>query len=51
MQEDTLGNGTFNHKVWYENGQPVRGSGTRTGSGGFPSRKLWRDGKLAGNRR
>ena len=39
MQEDTLGNGTFNHKVWYENGQPVRGSGTRTGPGGFPSRK------------
>ena len=48
MQEDTLGNGTFNHKVWYENGQPVRGVRDPDGSGRFSVTETWRDGKLAG---
>ncbi len=48
MQEDTLGNGTFNHKVWYENGQPVRGIRDPDGSGRFSVMETWRDGKLAG---
>ncbi len=49
MQEDTLGEGSsgFNHRVWYVNGQPVRGARDPDGSGRFAISETWRDGRLA----
>jgi hypothetical protein len=46
LEEDTLGKGTFNHRVWYENGQPVRGARDPDGSGRFSISETWRDGRL-----
>ncbi len=49
MEEDTLGEGTsvFNHRVWYENGQPVRGARDPDGTGRFSISETWADGRLA----
>lgn len=47
MEEDTLGKGTFDHRVWYQDGQPVRGSRDLDGSGRFAVSETWRDGRLA----
>lgn len=47
LEEDTLGRGVFDHKVWYLNGQPVRGIRDLDGSGRFPVTETWRDGRLA----
>jgi len=48
MEESTFGKGVFDHRVWYENGQPVRGARDPDGSGKFLVRETWRDGRLAG---
>jgi hypothetical protein len=47
MEESTLGKGTFDHLVWYENGQPFRGTRDLDGSGRFAVNETWQDGKLA----
>ncbi len=49
MEEKTqAGIGAFDHLVWYENGQPVRGERDLDGSGRFSVSETWRDGRLAG---
>jgi len=47
MEENTLGKGAFDHRVWYDNGEPVRGERDLDGSGKFAVKETWRDGKLA----
>jgi tetratricopeptide (TPR) repeat protein len=48
MEEDTDGDGVFDHRVWYVNGSPSRGERALTGNGLFQVRETWRDGKLEG---
>ena len=47
MEESTLGTGTFDHMVWFENGQPIRGLRDADGSGKFTIIETWQNGKLA----
>ncbi|HVP18745.1 MAG TPA: tetratricopeptide repeat protein [Spirochaetia bacterium] len=47
LEEDTLGTGRFDHRVWYENGQPVRGARDLDGSGRYLLSETWRNGRLA----
>ena len=47
MEEDSDGDGAFDHRVWYVNGSPLRGERALTGNGLFQVKETWRDGKLA----
>jgi hypothetical protein len=47
MEEDTDGDGVFDHRVWYLNGAPSRGERALTGNGLFQVRETWRNGRLA----
>jgi tetratricopeptide (TPR) repeat protein len=47
MEESVLGTGTFDHLVWFENGQPIRGLRDADGSGRFTIIETWQNGKLA----
>jgi hypothetical protein len=46
VEEDTDGDGRLDHRVWFLNGQPVRGERSPTGDGFFPIKETWRGGKL-----
>ena len=48
MQEDASGDGVPDHRVWYRNGVPVRGSRSLTGDGTWQVSEMWRDGRMAG---
>ena len=49
MEEKTqAGESAFDHLVWYQDGQPVRGERDLDGSGRFSVSETWRDGRLAG---
>ena len=48
MEEDSDGDGVFDHRVWYVNGAPSRGERALTGNGLFQVKETWRDGKLTG---
>jgi tetratricopeptide (TPR) repeat protein len=47
MEESILGTGTFDHLVWFENGQPIRGVRDADGSGKFTIVETWQNGKIA----
>lgn len=46
VEEDADGDGRIDHRVWFLNGQPVRGERSLTGDGVFPIKETWRGGKL-----
>lgn len=46
VEEDADGDGQLDHRVWFLNGQPVRGERSLTGDGVFPIKETWRGGKL-----
>jgi Tfp pilus assembly protein PilF len=46
MEEDADGDGRLDHRVWFLNGQPVRGERSPAGDGVFPIKETWRAGKL-----
>ena len=47
MEEDTNGDGTIDHRVWYENGRAVRGERSLIGNGIFTVAETWNGEKLA----
>jgi tetratricopeptide (TPR) repeat protein len=47
MEEDSTGDGVFDHRVWFENGVAVRGVKSLAGDGLFQVRETWREGRLA----
>jgi tetratricopeptide (TPR) repeat protein len=46
-EEDTDGDGLFDHRVWFSNGIPVRGERSLGSAGAFPARETWSNGVLA----
>ena len=45
-EEDADGDGRLDHRVWFVNGQPVRGERSLTGDGVFQIKETWSGGKL-----
>ena len=46
VEEDADGDGRLDHRVWFLNGQPVRGERSLTGDGVFQIKETWSGGKL-----
>jgi hypothetical protein len=46
MEEDLDRDGRIDHRLWYENGWPVRGARDLTGDGIFEATEIYRNGKL-----
>lgn len=46
IEEDADGDGRLDHRVWFLNGQPVRGERSLTGDGVFQIKETWSGGKL-----
>ena len=46
LEEDSDGDGRLDHRVWFADGQPVRGERSLTGDGVYPIKETWRGGKL-----
>ncbi len=47
MEESSVGNGVFDHRVWYARGEPVRGARSLTGNGVFQVAETWTNGRLS----
>jgi len=47
LEEDADGDGAIDHRLWYANGSPVRGTRDLNGDGGFEGAETWSGGKLA----
>jgi tetratricopeptide (TPR) repeat protein len=47
MEEDADGDGVIDHRVWYAEGEPVRGERSLAVNGVFPVKETWRGGVLA----
>jgi hypothetical protein len=50
VEEDADGDGRLDHRLWFQNGLPVRGERSLTGDGAFPIKETWRAGKLVGEK-
>ena len=46
VEEDADGDGRLDHRVWFLNGQPVRGERSLADDGVFPIKETWSGGKL-----
>ncbi|HET6486577.1 MAG TPA: hypothetical protein VFH83_09175 [Spirochaetia bacterium] len=46
LEEDTNGDGLMDHRVWFQDGQPVRGERSLDGGVTFPIGETWRAGIL-----
>jgi tetratricopeptide (TPR) repeat protein len=47
MEESLAGDGIIDHRLWYRDGQPDRGSRSLAHDGEFPVVETWKNGKLA----
>jgi tetratricopeptide (TPR) repeat protein len=47
LEEDANGDGVIDHRVWYSEGEPVRGERSLSVNGVFPVKETWRGGELA----
>jgi tetratricopeptide (TPR) repeat protein len=47
MEESLSGDGIMDHRVWFQGGQPQRGSRSLSRDGVFRVSETWKDGKLA----
>lgn len=46
VAEDLDGDGKVDHRIWYENGSPVRGERDMAADGVFEAKEIWQDGRL-----